>query len=186
MRQPGPAAAAPEESQMRRMILLSAGLVGVLLIAAGVTGQESAPAAEPNEGATFIGAKGCKKCHIKEDRSWKKMKHSQAWDNLPEKYRDGEQKDDQGRACISCHVTGYGEKGGFVDPKTSEDLLGVQCEACHGPGSKHKEAGQKVLDEKREKFNPGEKTFIVKRTANCSNCHNPHVSYAEQYKEGGG
>ncbi len=170
---------------MRRMMLLLAGLVGVLALAVGVTGQEAAPAGDPTGGATYIGAKGCRKCHIKEDKTWKKMKHAQAWENLPEKYRDPEQKDEQGRACISCHVTGYGVKGGFVDPKTSEDLLGVQCEACHGPGSKHKEAGQKVLDEKREKFNAGEATFTVLKTANCSNCHNPHVSH-EQYKQGGG
>jgi hypothetical protein len=169
---------------MRRMILLLAGLAGVFALAAGVTGQDAAPGGNPTEGSTYIGAKSCKKCHIKEERTWKKMKHASAWDNLPEKYRDPAQKDDQGRSCISCHVTGFDAKGGFVDVKTSEDLLGVQCEACHGPGSKHKEAGQKVLDEKREKFNEGEAKFIVKKTANCSNCHNPHVTH-EQYKAGG-
>jgi hypothetical protein len=169
---------------MHRIILLTAGLVGVLILAAGVTGQEPA-AGEANDGATYIGAKGCMKCHIKDHKSWKKMKHAQAWDNLPEKYRDPAQKDEQGRACVSCHTTGHGAPGGFVDLASSEHLVGVQCEACHGPGSKHKEAGQKVLDEKRDKFNAGEATFIVKKTANCSNCHNPHISYAELYGQGG-
>jgi hypothetical protein len=171
---------------MRRTLLLLAGLVGVFSLA--VTGQEGAPAADPTAGATYIGAKGCKKCHIKEDRTWQKMKHAKAWEDLPEKYRDPEQKDEQGRACISCHVTGYGAAGGFVDAKASENLLAVQCEACHGPGSKHKDAGQKVLDEKREKFNAGEPSFIILKTTACSNCHNPHVFHAEQYggKEGGG
>lgn len=166
---------------MRRMMLLFAGVVGVLALAAGVKGQE-APAGDPTAGATYIGVKACKKCHIKEERTWKKMKHATAWDNLPEKYRDPSQKDEQGRACISCHVTGFGAQGGFVDPKASEDLLGVQCEACHGPGSKHREAAQKVLDEKREKFNDGEAKFIVSKTTNCADCHNPHVTH-EQYKE---
>lgn len=167
---------------MRRTMLFLTGLAGIFALSAGVTGQEGAPAGDPTAGATYIGAKACKKCHIKEERTWKKMKHASAWENLPEKYRDPSQKDELGRACISCHVTGYG--AGFVDPKASEDLLGVQCEACHGPGSKHKEAGQKVLDEKREKFNEGEAKFIVTKTTNCSNCHNPHISYADQYKGG--
>jgi hypothetical protein len=170
---------------MRRTLLLLVGVAGLFALAAGVKGQEGAAAGDPTAGATYIGAKACKKCHIKEERTWKKMKHAGAWDNLPEKYRDPAQKDEQGRACISCHVTGYGAEGGFVDAKASEDLLGVQCEACHGPGSKHKDAGQKVLDEKREKFNAGEATFIVLKTTNCANCHNPHVSH-EQYKAGGG
>lgn len=169
---------------MRRAILLLAGLAGVFALSVGVSGQEAAPGGDPTAGATYIGAKACKKCHIREDRSWKKEKHASAWENLPEKYRDPSQKDELGRACISCHVTGYGAAGGFVDAKASEDLLGVQCEACHGPGSKHKDAGQKVLDEKRQKFNEGEEKFIVTKTANCSNCHNPHISYAEKYKGG--
>ena len=74
------------------------------------------------------------------------------------------------------------DRGGFVDAKTSEALLGVQCEACHGPGSKHKEAGKKLFDEKR-KFKEDEPTFITKRTTNCANCHNPHVTH-EQYRAG--
>jgi len=166
------------------MILLSAGLVGVLALAAGVTGQEPAAAGDNTIGSTYIGGKSCKKCHIKQDRSWKKMKHANAWDNLPEKYRDPAQKDDFGRQCISCHTTGFGKEGGFKDAATTEDMVAVQCEACHGPGSKHKEAGQKVLDEKRKSFNEGEPTFINKKVIVCSNCHNPHLSYKDQY--GGG
>lgn len=171
---------------MRRNLLLFAGLCAVLAITATVWGDNPNPPKDPagNGGAEYIGESGCKKCHIKEHRTWKKMKHAGAWDALPEKYRDpGEKDPDTGQACISCHVTGYGEKGGFVDAKASEHLLGVQCEACHGPGSKHREAGQTVLDEKRDKFNEGEEKFITLKTANCANCHNPHVSH-EKYKGG--
>ena len=142
---------------------------------------------DPTAGATYIGEKSCKKCHMKQHRSWKKMKHAKAWKQLPEKYRSLDEKDERGQACVSCHVTGYGEadRGGFVDPEKSKHLVGVQCEACHGPGSRHKEAGQKVLDDKRKTFNEGEKTFIEMTTTRCSVCHNPHVSYAKKYKEGG-
>ena len=108
--------------------------------------------------------------------------HSKAWTRLPEKYRDPSQKDDKGRACISCHVTGYGDaRGGFQDAVASKRLLGVGCEACHGPGSKHIEAGKKLVAEKRKKFNEGEPSYIVLQTKNCSNCHNPHVSHKKKY-----
>ena len=72
-----------------------------------------------------------------------------------------------------------GEENGFVDPATSEHLLGVQCESCHGPGSRHVELGQQMLKEKRKEFAPGEQTWIVMSTNNCSGCHNPHVDHAE-------
>lgn len=152
-------------------------------IVSRVGGGPEGEAADPTEGATFIGSASCKKCHLGEHKSYMKMKHAKAWESLEEKYRAPDQKDEEGRACISCHVTGFGmgDRGGFVDAKTSEHLLGVQCEACHGPGSKHKEAGQKVLDEKRKTFNEGEPKFIVRKTTNCSNCHNPHISHAEKY-----
>ena len=172
---------------MHRNMLVFLGLCVVLALTAGVWGEDPAPAtADPTEGATYIGEAGCKKCHIKEHRTWKKMKHCSAWDVLPEKYRTMDAVDEgTGKACISCHVTGWGEqaRGGFVDPATSEHLLGVQCEACHGPGSKHRDAGQKVMDEKREGFAEGEKSFILLKTTNCADCHNPHVSHAK-YKDG--
>lgn len=169
----------------RATVLVSLSIVFVLVSRVG--GQGEPAGGDPTEGAQYIGASACKKCHLGEHKSYMKMKHAKAWEGLPEKYRAADQKDEGGRECMSCHVTGWGEgaRGGFVDAKTSEHLLGVQCEACHGPGSKHREAGQKVLDEKRKTFNEGEKRFIVKRTTNCANCHNPHITH-EKYKEGAG
>jgi hypothetical protein len=42
--------------------------------------------------------------------------------------------------CVSCHVTGFGYKGGFEDEVKTPHLFGNGCENCHGPGSLH--AGQ--------------------------------------------
>ncbi|MHC4341216.1 MAG: multiheme c-type cytochrome [Planctomycetota bacterium] len=169
---------------MRRNLLVFVGLCAVLALTAQVWGVPE-EGEDPTDGATYIGGAKCKKCHIKQNRSWKKMKHAKAWETLPEKYRDVGQKDDGGKACVSCHVTGFGaaDRGGFADAGASGHLLGVQCEACHGPGSKHAEAGKAVLDAKRKSFNEGEKSFIVRKSTNCADCHNPHVSHAK-YKEG--
>ncbi len=139
---------------------------------------------DPTAGSEFVGAKACKKCHMKQTRAWKKTMHSKAWEQLPEKYRDAAAKDEKGRQCISCHVTGHGDpRGGFKDATESVHLTGVQCESCHGPGSKHIAAGQALLKEKRAKFNDGEQSYIVLKTTKCSDCHNPHVSYKAQYAE---
>ena len=159
--------------------------VVLFITAAGVlvgtlTTANTSPAEPgPQEGAAYVGADACKKCHFKEHKTWGDMKHSKAWDVLKEEHRDPEAKDEAGRACISCHVTGWGQEGGFVDPTASANLLGVQCEACHGPGSKHVELGQEMLKEKRKELAPGEQSYIVLKTTDCSNCHNPHISHNE-------
>lgn len=167
---------------MRWILFTVLGLCALLALTGRVSGVPEKE--DPTAGATYIGEAACKKCHLQDHRSWKKMKHASAWENLPEKYRNPAEKDESGRACVECHVTGWGEaeRGGFVDAEKSAHLLGVQCEACHGPGSKHKDAGQKVLDEKRTKFDEGEPSFVVRKTENCADCHNPHVTH-EKYKE---
>ena len=157
--------------------------LGLVIVSIFVVSVQKAPTADPTDGATYVGEKACKKCHFGQHRTWKKIKHAQAWTGL-EKYLAAEhggadRKDAEGRQCISCHVTGYGQAAhdGFKSVADSPHLLGVQCEACHGPGSKHIEAGTKVRAEKRKSFNKDEKTYTTLRTANCANCHNPHKTH---------
>ena len=168
---------------MRRNLLLFTALCAFLVIASQAQGV-ARNVEDPSEGANYVGEKSCKKCHIKLHRSWKKMKHFAAWTDLPEKYYG--EKDEKGRSCVSCHVTGYGQadRGGFADIEKSAHLLGVQCEACHGPGSKHIEAASAIMKEKRKKFNAGEKKFIEPKPKSCVDCHNPHFSHRAKYGEG--
>ena len=51
--------------------------------------------------------------------------------------------------CIGCHTTGFGQPGGFAGtrrPGSQTDLIDVECEACHGPGAKHRRDGGYVTD----------------------------------------
>ena len=138
-------------------------------------------------GATYIGQAKCKMCHLKSHRTWNKMKHAKAWVVLQAEHRKPTATDADGRACVSCHVTGYGEaqRGGFVDAEKSSHLLGVQCEACHGPGSKHHDEAQK-LRKAQKKFEPNEPRFIIRKTTKCADCHNVHVSHAKFAAKKGG
>src|SRR5262245_40759478 len=76
--------------------------------------------------AQYVGAAKCKMCHVNEAKIWSESKHSHAFEALkPEEQKKPE--------CVSCHTTGAG-KAATADA----DLKGVQCEACHGPGSAYK------------------------------------------------
>jgi hypothetical protein len=151
-------------------------------------GKEDAPRKMAGPKADYVGAKACKKCHFKMYKVWAATPHAKAWEALPEDKRTPDAKDEKGRACISCHATGVGAKDqkGFVDVKTSDHLLGVQCEMCHGPGSLHVAAVAKLewkkVDGKRvRKFAEGQDKFINGAGRDCRDCHSPHFSYKKAY-----
>jgi len=91
----------------------------------------------------YVGSKKCKMCHIKEYKSWEATSMANAYGVLAPGERS-EAKTTAGldpahdytsdATCLKCHVTGYGEAGGFTDISSTPDLAGVGCEVCHGPG----------------------------------------------------
>jgi peroxiredoxin len=102
--------------------------------------------------SAFVGAKSCAACHEKEYASWSETPHARAFRTLVDK------KEDRNTACIGCHVTGYGFKGGY-DPAKPKRMKHVQCEACHGPGAAHVKA---------EKFH--KKKTIISLAGKCDEC----------------
>lgn len=91
----------------------------------------------------YVGSKKCRLCHLREWKSWQETKMANSFELLKPGKRSKEKKaaglDPQkdytkDATCIPCHVTGYGQKGGFVDIETTPDLAGTGCEMCHGPG----------------------------------------------------
>lgn len=78
----------------------------------------------------YSGQERCLPCHEKEHIQWSLTGHSSAFASLQRKGREEDQ------ACVSCHVTGWNQPGGYALKKmgAAPQLEGVQCEACHGPG----------------------------------------------------
>jgi hypothetical protein len=78
----------------------------------------------------YIGIDACSKCHEAERAVWNSTQHSLAYGTLVK------QNKEFNLDCVSCHVTGYSKPGGSTVTHV-EGLTNVQCEVCHGPGSKH-------------------------------------------------
>ncbi len=84
----------------------------------------------PADQAGFIGVDACTKCHKEPREVWDGTRHAHAYATL------ADQEKQFNLDCVSCHVTGYEQPGGSTVTHVS-GLENVQCEVCHGPGSKH-------------------------------------------------
>jgi hypothetical protein len=111
--------------------------------------QEAAKAAH-----TYVGVKQCKMCHKKDGifDSWSASKHATAWDSLSADNQKNE-------AFKAFYTTGSTPEG--------ELLTGIQCEACHGPGSDYKK--KSVMENKEAAMAAG---LIIPDAKVCAKCHN--------------
>ena len=108
-----------------------------------VVGQENLAAAAsrpelpvPKGAAVYVGSEACSDCHDDQMKVWEGTRHAGAWETLETR---GKQLDYE---CIGCHVTGWDLPGGSTLAK-NEALRDVQCEVCHGPGSRHVDLANK-------------------------------------------
>ena len=93
--------------------------------------NEPPPPADAKQ-ATYVGDAACVRCHKTAAAFWQKTQHARAWQTLvtAEKQYNYD--------CIGCHVTGWQQPGGSnLGTVEKRGLVNVQCEVCHGPGSKH-------------------------------------------------
>ncbi len=163
--------------------IAAAGFFGGLLSA-----RPTAQADDPKP--VHIGADGCKKCHFKQQSSWKKTPMAKTFESLKpdvaaaKKTAGGlDPKADYTKdpKCLKCHTTGYGTPTGYPTPPAAgavctpeEDARaklnqGITCEACHGPGSLY---GPYKKDHPDFKFAEIAKLGAVMPTAeSCLPCH---------------
>lgn len=80
--------------------------------------------------ASYVGIEACSKCHASQRKFWDSTSHAAAYATLSSQHKEFNLD------CVSCHVTGYGMPGGTTVTHV-DGLSAVQCEVCHGPGSKH-------------------------------------------------
>lgn len=132
----------------------------------------------------YIGTKKCKKCHIKQFKSWAETRMANAFELL----RPGERSEAKTKAgldpqkdyttdakCLPCHTTGYGKPGGFVSEAETPQLAGVSCEMCHGAGGEYTQ--EQFMSNKNKSFKRAEvqKVGLVSKPSaeTCtSQCHN--------------
>ncbi len=143
---------------MRSLTLVFA--IACLIALITIPPQISVVGQEGEEKLEYVGARRCKMCHNKSSTGkihdeWAESHHANAFELL----KGDEKKNSE---CLKCHTTGYGEPGGFVSLEETKDMVGVQCEMCHGPGEKHiKSRKGNVIPNKGK---PTEET--------CKKCHN--------------
>ncbi len=114
----------------------------------------------PHDGKepVYIGVNSCATCHDEAKDVWDKTKHAKAYETLSTQFKEFNLD------CVSCHVTGYDMPGGSTVTHVDR-LKDVQCEQCHGPGSRHAMSPDKV------------KIPVPKPKPDmCLSCHHsPHV-----------
>ncbi|MBI1310366.1 hypothetical protein GC176_03590 [bacterium] len=150
---------------------------------------ETEPALPHRSGASFVGSEKCGECHTKAFEKWKETGHAKAFESLRKGRRGIPRIYDP--ECLACHVTGWDPQeifryeSGYLNEKSTPQLLGSGCENCHGPGSRHIEL---VEDEKLDEARKLMRTTLEQaKNSGCYKCHDldnsPHFDFDSYWKK---
>lgn len=78
----------------------------------------------------YVGAAVCSMCHTAVHQQWTNTAHANGYQTLKNIRMNNNP------ACVGCHTVGF-NSGGYVSETATPQLLGVQCENCHGPAGAH-------------------------------------------------
>lgn len=110
----------------------------------------------------YSGNEVCAVCHEGPAETWQLTSHAGAFATL---VKHGADRDPE---CVSCHVVGGDEPGGYTTTPPTPQLENVGCEDCHGRGGPH-QSPDLVQD---GDFEPA-----------CAVCHNKKHSLGFSYAE---
>ena len=91
----------------------------------------------------YLGAEACRQCHSTAYNNESATRHFTTFDKDSAFFK-GWTGAGQPESCLLCHTTGWDEDAsnhGADEADYRKNLLGIQCEACHGPGSEHVKGG---------------------------------------------
>jgi hypothetical protein len=138
--------------------------------------------------AKYLGAEKCAKmCHKAKSKGeqlpiWQKSKHANAYAELatPKALetakKAGLTEDPQkSEKCLKCHVTAYGVDAALID-STFSPKDGIQCEACHGAGSKY--AKLSAMKDKKLALAAG---LTIPTEKVCVKCHNKESPFYKPF-----
>lgn len=166
---------------MKRCVphLTAVALAAVVLAAAPAVAEEAAAPPKPQ----YIGVEGCALCHKSAKTGdqlgkWQASRHSKAYETLAtDKAKQiatakGIADPQKAAECLQCHVTAHGvDKAQIATPRPGKEGFvatnGVQCEACHGPGSEFKT--RKIMKDRAAAVAAG---LVIPDKAVCERCHN--------------
>lgn len=148
-------------------------------LAVGVGPLLSAAAKDP----VFIGAQACGNCHDGPESGaqfskWRQTAHARAYAalSLPEareitRLSGITEEPHQSKMCLGCHATAAEAEAWEKDPGFHlQD--GLQCEACHGPGSEY--AQPDIMGDRTKAVAAG---LLLPNRDSCHNCHRPKGSH---------
>jgi hypothetical protein len=166
-------------------VVVTAAVAAALGVASDGLAPDRTVTAEPAEHIAlqqgeYMGSRdGCRKCHLREYRSWERTKHANAIDVLSDEEK-------QNPECLACHTTGYGQPTGFTTMDATEHLASIGCEACHGPGSLFNE--KETMKDHEAALAAG---LRIPDEQTCLGCHNSdsptfpgEFNYGERVEEG--
>lgn len=183
------------------LLMVACGAVGAVIsgrVTAGVgstaavrTALAAVGPADGTSSYSYVGSKQCKKCHIKEHRSWAKTKMGLAFEILKpgqseearKKFNLDVSKDyTKDETCLKCHTVGFGKPGGYAIPdpddkkavRRAKKLESIGCECCHGAGGEYVKVFAEIQKSKRKyKVEELYAVGLVKiDKSTCLTCHN--------------